>query len=420
MFARKAFFAAACMAAMGGPLVFAGGGADKAGGTEPGVVKIEFFQQKSEAVQIVDAIIAEFEKANPGIKVEQVNVPDSDSVLKNRFAANDAPDVFSGWFNPEGFLLIDEGYVKDLTGTPYIERVAKQYRDKMVYKGKSWMVPISIWFSGVYYNKDTFSKQGITTLPSTLDEFYALCDRLKAAGVQAIEVSDKDPHTIAQSTNNFAVNMFDVRKYMDVVSGKLNSVADIPGFLDYAAFLKRSRQNWAQKDYLGTGYEASLGDFANGKGAMLFQGNWVIPVLRKANPNFNYGLFPIPAAKASSTLVHWGNDYSLMVRKTPRSAAHEEAALKFLDFFTTRGAQIWADMDGSVSCIDGVKSGLEEYKSITDLLAKGQVADLGFPDAWPVGLFQDYFIVLQQYLSTFDEKALVKDLDAAFKSYRDR
>jgi raffinose/stachyose/melibiose transport system substrate-binding protein len=414
MFLRKVSFLFVVMAFFSTSFVVATGGRDKS----DGAVHLEFFQQKAEAVQIVDAIIAEFEAVNPGIKVEQVNVPDSDSILKNRVAANDAPDIFSGWFNPEGFLLIDEGYVKDLTGLPVMDKVEKQYRDTMLYHEKSWMVPISIWFSGVYYNKDIFARQGITTLPTTLAEFYALCDKLKGAGIQAIEVSDKDPHTISQSTNNFAANMFDATKYMDIVSGKINSVADIPGFSTYADFLKRSRQDWAQKDFLGTGYEQSLGDFANEKGAMVFQGNWIIPVLRKANPNFNFGIFPIPAAKAEDTMVLWGNDYSIMLRKNPKSAAHEEAAMKFLEFFAGRGAQIWADMDGSISCIADVKSGLPEYQPVTDLIKAGHGASIGFPDAWPVGLFQDYFIVLQEYLSTFDGNALVTGLDEAFKSYR--
>ncbi|MDR0640958.1 MAG: ABC transporter substrate-binding protein [Treponema sp.] len=146
-----------------------------------GKIKIDFFQQKRETVEIVDKIIAEFMAQKPNITVEQNNVPDAGSILKTRITANDAPDVFFGWNNADARLLIDEGYVKDLIGEPVMDRVEDQFKDFIRYKGKQWAVPISINFVGVFYNKDYFEQNSLS-IPQTRAEFYALCDAIKKLG----------------------------------------------------------------------------------------------------------------------------------------------------------------------------------------------------------------------------------------------
>lgn len=60
--------------------------AEEVKGSEPAEKKIEFFQWKVEAVSFFDEKIKEFEAANPGVEIEQVNVPDGPAVLKTRVA----------------------------------------------------------------------------------------------------------------------------------------------------------------------------------------------------------------------------------------------------------------------------------------------------------------------------------------------
>jgi raffinose/stachyose/melibiose transport system substrate-binding protein len=409
------FAAALAVLFLGGCSKKEGGGSAPAAGSD-GKIKIEFYQQKRETVEIVDKIIAEFMAQNPNITVEQNNVPDAASILKTRIAANDAPDVFSGWSNADARLLIDEGYVKDMTNEPVMNRVEDQFKNFIVYKGKQWSIPISINFVGVFYNKDYFEKNNLS-IPQTRAEFYALCDTIKKLGGQPLQVTDKEQWTIGHGNTITAENMYDPALILDVIQGD-KSVKDIPGFADYADWLERSRKNWTQADYLGTAYEAGLGDFANGKGAMLFQGNWIIPVLNKANPNFNYGVFPFPAAKAEDTKVHWGIDHVIMLRSDPRSAAHGEAAMKFVNFFFDRGVQIWADLDGSVSCIKGVKSGLPQYQPITDMIQAGRTYAGWYTDAWPAGCYDQYNIVQQNFLTNFDKNTFYREMDAELKNFK--
>jgi raffinose/stachyose/melibiose transport system substrate-binding protein len=400
-------------------LLFNGGGLVHAGGRSANSrVRLEFFQIKRETVEIVDKIIAEFQAANPGIIIEQNNVPDATSVLQTRFAANDAPDIFSGYFTQMEKTLIDEGYVRDLSAEPFMNLVKDSFKESTLYQGRSWMVPISINFMGaVFYNKSFFRQNNIS-VPVTRAEFYALCDKLKAAGIQPLQVTDKEQWTIGLGNMSLAESMFDPDKVFDVINGSM-SIRDIPGFSDYAAWLKKSRQEWTQADYLGTAYEAGLGEFANGKGAMLMMGDWIIPVLQKANPNLDFGVFPFPAANSADTKIRSAIDYTLMIRSNPKSPAHDEAAVKFLKFFTERGAQMWADMGGSISCIKNVKSGLPQYQTITNLIDGGNIFLGDGTNAWPLGSVDQYYIEQQNYLTNFDEKAFYDNLDKMFKSFKE-
>ena len=92
------------------------------------VTHIEFFQMKKEAVDTVDYLIAEFEKQHPDIDVEQVTVPDGESVLMTRAAADDLPDVFTHYPIYADFTnFVKEGKVLDITGKPCTERALKNF-----------------------------------------------------------------------------------------------------------------------------------------------------------------------------------------------------------------------------------------------------------------------------------------------------
>jgi ABC-type glycerol-3-phosphate transport system substrate-binding protein len=47
-----------------------------------------------------------------------------------------------------------------------------------------YVVPLDLQFYNGFYNKELFAKAGIDTFPTTWDELFAACDKLKAAGVK--------------------------------------------------------------------------------------------------------------------------------------------------------------------------------------------------------------------------------------------
>ena len=122
------------------------------------------------------------------ISIEFEVVPDDqyDNLMKMRLNSHEAPDLIAYQFadlyaavDPEEFFvpLDDEEWMAKVKAPEVTEYNGKHY---------GYCFEASNGFQGLIYNKDVFEKNGITELPKTLDEFYAVCDKLKEAGVVPI------------------------------------------------------------------------------------------------------------------------------------------------------------------------------------------------------------------------------------------
>ena len=161
------------------------------------VTHIEFFQMKKEAVDTVDYLIAEFEKQHPDIDVEQVTVPDGESVLMTRAAADDLPDVFTHYPIYADFTnFVKEGKVLDITGKPCTETIDPEYLKSAEIDGKNYIAPISLAYLGIYYEENSFKEKGYE-VPETWDDLVALVDKMQENGDTPFILSNKEGWTIS-------------------------------------------------------------------------------------------------------------------------------------------------------------------------------------------------------------------------------
>ena len=114
------------------------------------------------------------------ISIEFEVVPDDqyDNLMKMRLNSHEAPDLIAYQFadlyaavDPEEFFvpLDDEEWMAKVKAPEITEYNGKHY---------GYCFEASNGFQGLIYNKDVFEANGITELPKTLDEFYAICDKL--------------------------------------------------------------------------------------------------------------------------------------------------------------------------------------------------------------------------------------------------
>jgi raffinose/stachyose/melibiose transport system substrate-binding protein len=379
------------------------------------IVEIEFYQQKSEVVEIVDEIIADFEAKNPNIRVKQVNVPeDAGTVLHNRLSNNDEPDIFSDWFSEDFYVKVEAGHVKELTSTGLLGYVIDNYTGKVNYKGKYYMIPVSLNTMGVFYNVDIFKKYNLST-PTTLDELWAVSNTLKENGITPIAAADKESWTLT----HWGLSLMGMylpnygEDFVKLYAGKTKG-EDVAGISDFAdIFLKRSE--YVQEDAIGTPFDASLGMFANGQAAMMLQGTWEIPVLQSANPNLNYEIFPFPAKTAQDTRVMVGVDYGLSLAAHPKSPEREAAAIKFLQYFLEHGGQIYADKDGSISCLKNVTMEKSKYPLIMELINEGKTFNWPDFDYWGTATYGEVAVSLQNLVISKDKVNFYKEFQRAFE-----
>ena len=142
--------------------------------------------------EVMDAIVAAFEAANPDVKVKQIPFDDdiySNTALITQLQGQDVPDIYFQW---AGFPVkrdVGAGYAMDLTealatdgwGDTFVPAIWTEGSGTMV-DGKPYMIPISLDVTNtIWYNKAIFEKNGVVP-PATWAEFVALVDKLNKAG----------------------------------------------------------------------------------------------------------------------------------------------------------------------------------------------------------------------------------------------
>jgi len=379
-----------------------------------GTVKIEFFQNKTEAKGTFDKLVAKFNEANPNIKVTQVNPPDAETVLKTRVAKKDIPDVVGLGATDTFSTLAKGGFFEDFTNDPLIKNIQPAYLSMLKsMTGLTEMngIPFSTNANGVIYNKAMFKELNLT-VPKTWDEFIATAQKVKDSGKNAFYLTLKDSWTTlppfnALESSNVGLDFFTQRAAGSVTfKDTFREVAD----------KQLKLLDFAQKDIFGKGYNDGNTAFAKGESAMYLQGVWAIPEIQKANPKIEIGVFPFPGTNdpAKNKLVS-GVDTLLTVAK---SSKHKEEAKKFVDFLLQP---------------DNVKQYISEQKAFPAITGVTQddpsVADLkGSFESGNLVDFADHYIpaamkadtIIQGFLQKKDIDAYLSKLDTEWDKVANR
>ena len=388
--------------------LFAGGSQE-----EGDIVEIEFFQRKREVVDLFDEIIAKFEAANPGIKVEQIHVSDHDQVLQSRLAANDVPDVLTHWPNKADYVQAStDGFYLDITGDSVADGALPGVIDSIkIDGGRNFAVPVSVNTQGIFYNKDLFAENNLS-IPTTFDELIALCDKISAMGGQPFVFPDGTDWTLEQQLRMSLVLDMDGYKLMDDIQAGRIKTQDAPGLKKIAEKYLKLRA-YAQPDTLGTSYEQACFEFATGKSFMFWQGIWAIPAIQKANPGISFSMFALPSYTVMDTRVEYGVDLALVIGNTG-DAEKMEAAKKFVAFIASQETgQYYADVDGSPSALKGVEFSNEISKPLVDMVQAGK-AFRNVRFRWPAGGTERSRRATQQYLVDNDLGAWLEELNYVF------
>ncbi|MDR1307242.1 MAG: extracellular solute-binding protein [Treponema sp.] len=357
-----AFLCLAVLMAAGN--LFAGGRQNQGGGK----IKIEYFSLKRETAEIMDGLIADFEREYSNIDIEQTNVPDPARILQTRMSSGDTPEVFSSWPNDTWRTQVKEGYVMDLSGFPAVNRIRDDARQYCQVDGRDYIIPVSYNTMGIFYNKDIFAKYGLSP-PTDFAGLLRVCETLKANGVTPFLITGKGLEAPRQDFDVYQLTISDWEKFRDdVVARKVDMTKPYGGQIRELAGRIISLLAYAQDDVLGSERDQLLNDFAAGKGAMHINGSWSIPVIQNANPGMNFSMFPFPGVTADQTMVNvYPGDFALCISS---ESSHVNEARAFLEFLVRpQIALTYAEKDGSISCIKGVDyvaPQLQEQKTFID------------------------------------------------------
>ena len=135
-----------------------------------------------------DALVKAFEAKNPGVTIEVVSQPADNyfDLLQAAAISKTGPDIATQWTGL--FDLKYKDYLQPLNDLVPMADLKKM--KGIEYSSINFnpddgvlVVPLDLQFYNGFYNKDLFTKAGIATFPTTWDELFTACDKLKAAGI---------------------------------------------------------------------------------------------------------------------------------------------------------------------------------------------------------------------------------------------
>lgn len=294
----------------------------------------------------------EYTAAHPNVTFKITPTQNEDFKTKLPLALNssDPPDIFQSWGGGGLLQQVQADKAQDITAAvaPWISTINAGATSLYQIDGKQYGIPYDLGLVGFWYNKALFSEAGISTPPTTWDEFQAAAGALKAAKITPISVGEKDTWTGAFWWEYLAVRECGKDKMAAAVKG--NSFED-PCFVKAGQNLKQLIDSKPFQDgFLATpaqtGATSAAGLLANRKVAMELQGHWEPSVMGPLTPDAkglgaDLGWFPFPAVTGGAGTVTegigGGNGFALS-KDAPPEAADFLKYLTSVDVLTRWGA----------------------------------------------------------------------------------
>jgi len=330
--------AGAGIVALAVPLAACSGGG---GGSSDGKVEISFLTQNAGTnVDVANAFIDAFEKANPDITVKLETQPagtEGDNLMKTKLATGEMEDVFgynSGSLfqalNPDQNLvpLDDEAWVGDLIDT----MKAVVSTDSHIYGA-----PLGASQAGaVVYNKKVFADLGLS-VPKDWAEFEANNEKIKAAGIAPVIQTYGDTWTSQLFVLGDFGNVLaaDPDWATDYTKGDRKYV-DEPALAGFSNQQEGFDKGWWNTDYASALYDDGAKMVATGVGAQYPILTGIVSTFQQnyADDLENIGVFALPAHDAADTKLTVWLPNAVYIPKTTEGDKLA-AAKKFVAFINS-------------------------------------------------------------------------------------
>src|SRR6478752_2224822 len=293
-----------------------------------------------------EKVAKDFETAHPGVTIEISAMQHEDMLTKldAAFQSGDAPDVYMERGGGELADHVKAGLTKDISESAKdaISTVGGSVAGWQV-DGKTYALPFSVGVVGFWYNKSLFEKAGITTPPTTTEEFNAAVDKLKAAGIAPVSVGAGDKWPAAHYWYYFSLRECSKQVLQDAV--KTLDFSD-PCFVKAGEDVQKLvGTNPFNKGFLSTpaqtGPTSASGLLATGKVAMEMQGHWEPGVMQgltadKKGLGENTGWFAFPTVaggQGDQSAALGGGDAWAVAKDAP------DAAVEFVKYLLSDKVQ---------------------------------------------------------------------------------
>jgi raffinose/stachyose/melibiose transport system substrate-binding protein len=313
------------------------------------------------------AVAAAYTKLHPNVtfKIQPIQNEQLDTKLSLGLESGNPPDIIQSNGGGKLAAYVKAGKIQDLTAatSSWISTIGATVSGWEV-GGKVYGIPFSTGVVGFWYNKDQFTKAGITTPPATWADLITDVGKLKAAGEAPIAVGAKDKWPVAFYWDYLAIRECS-KTILDtaIATEKITDPCWTKAGTDLQQLVAAKP---FQTGFLGTpaqtGAGSSAGLIANDKAAMELQGHWDPGVFSglTSNKNFesNIGWFPFPnlpgAPGVAGAALGGGDGFSCTAKAPP-------ACADFLHFLMSKANQTELGANGfGLPTVAGAEVGLKD------------------------------------------------------------
>jgi multiple sugar transport system substrate-binding protein len=281
----------------------------------------------------------EFQKRNPDIKVT-VNTTAHEqfkTLLPSWLTSKQAPDVVTWFAGYRMQAFAEKGLLEPINdvfpGGSFEAEFPGAFKGPASYNGNVYFMPQSWYWWAVYYNKDVFAKHGIA-VPKTADEFMAVCEKLKAAGVAPIAIGAKDTWTAGGWFDymNSAVNGGEL--HVKLTKGEVPYTdASVKKSFGYIAEL--AKRGYFMPNASSYSWQEAANVMFRGEAGMYLMGQFIKDVApAEVKDKIDFFKFPVFEGRTEYSVDTPTDGFMI-----PKNAKNKEAAKKFMAFLATAEAQ---------------------------------------------------------------------------------
>ncbi|MNM22504.1 Multiple sugar-binding protein precursor [compost metagenome] len=295
---------------------------------------ITFITNRQEMVDsgMMDRYIEGFKKKYPAVTDVKVSVMKNyDTDIRIKILTNDYGDV-----------LLLPGDLEDKNLPEYFEPIDDlgltdklYYNNRKTFEDKHYAATVGVSALGLVYNKTAFEKAGIKEFPATLTAFYEACEKLKQAGIIPVYVNYASGWTLPQWGVNMApVIQGDAKALNFMTTSDSPFQEDNPVGQSYGIIRHLIQKGYTESDLYTNHWEESKKELAEGKAAMMYLGNWVIPqILSTSGTNVkseDIGFMPFPASDSGKLSALMSSDAWFVINKNSKNMKTAKAWFKYL------------------------------------------------------------------------------------------
>jgi ABC-type sugar transport system permease subunit/ABC-type glycerol-3-phosphate transport system substrate-binding protein len=283
-----------------------------------------------------------YEQGHPGVKIDLYGDPRIHDKVRVRVLERSFPEVTNARLNY--WALIRNGDVLPLDtfldqpnwegDATWRDSFLPGTLDRYLYEGKTYGIPFMASINAVWYNKNLFEKHGWQPA-TTWDEFFALCEQIKAEGLWPLAFQGRYPDYAQCVIDHSYYHLAGSDRYF-AQKNLAPGAFDNPEFVESLSRIQRVALNYFQPGAMGMSHTESQLEFFLGHTAMIFCGSWLkSEMLGKIPDGFRLGAFNLPLAPtglADPTAVYGGSGYYFVMKDSD----HPREGVEFLRFMTSR------------------------------------------------------------------------------------